>query len=232
MHLRWVRYAAAAAVVLIAGLLWLNKPEQDATLTGPASLARADSGSPETPEQNQETAPSANISAQINSNEGLTEQATQSPGVAEKQLASVSSPKKSVQQAQTARAGSGQQREQSTPREAVSQQLVVTEPAPRETMEVAAQVTMPDNPNTGALVKETANRPAVMEGVKTDYAAQALATQQQGGNRENMYREQDKERKGFRGLVRKANRIFNKVTNPDLDGTVVKVANVQIGLGR
>jgi hypothetical protein len=99
-------------------------------------------------------------------------------------------------------------------------------------MEVAAQVTVPDNPNTGAIVKEITDRPAVMEGVKTDYAAQALAMQQQGGNGDNMYREQDKERKGFRGLVRKANRIFNKVTNPDLDGTVVKVANVQIGLGR
>jgi hypothetical protein len=73
-----------------------------------------------------------------------------------------------------------------------------------------------------------------MEGIKADYATQALAMQAQDEEyiTETMYRENDRGRKGFRGLVRKANRIFNKVTNPDLDRTVVKVANVEIGLGR
>lgn len=231
LRIRWVRYAAAAAVVLIAGLLWLNRPDGDATLTGPASLARVDSGSPLMPGQNQETA-TADLPVQIKGSEAPAQQSTQSTTAAEKQLASVSIPRKAASQMQTENTGAEQQRAQTAPQEPVSLQLAVKEPVARERTEAVAQIALPENTTTGALVQEGTVRPAVMTDVKTDYASQALAMQQQGSNYENAYRESDKERKGFRGLVRKANRIFNKVTNPDLDGTVVKVANVQIGLGR
>jgi hypothetical protein len=66
--------------------------------------------------------------------------------------------------------------------------------------------------------------------VKKNYASDAL-------NNEISSDEEDIEpdtnqRKGLRGIVRKANRFYNKVTNPDNDKPMVKVANFEIGLSR
>jgi hypothetical protein len=68
--------------------------------------------------------------------------------------------------------------------------------------------------------------------VKTNYAADALSGIQDDGDEEMGTEGEGKQRRGLRGIVRKANRIYNKVTNPDLDRPLVKVANLEIGLQR
>ena len=67
--------------------------------------------------------------------------------------------------------------------------------------------------------------------VKSDYATEALMSAQDAV--EVVTLENSNTRKGpFRGIVRKANRLFNKVTNPDLDKPLVRVANFEIALAK
>jgi hypothetical protein len=75
-------------------------------------------------------------------------------------------------------------------------------------------------------------QPAVAMNVKTNYAADALSGIQDDGDEVIESEGEGKQRRGLRGIVRKANRIYNKVTNPDLDRPLVKVANLEIGLQR
>jgi hypothetical protein len=77
-------------------------------------------------------------------------------------------------------------------------------------------------------------QPAVALNVKSDYATEALTMENNAGTSEQPeVMEDGKQRKGmFRGIVRKANRFYNKVTNPDPDRPLVKVANFEIGLPR
>jgi hypothetical protein len=81
-------------------------------------------------------------------------------------------------------------------------------------------------------VSETASpREALALNVKTNYVSEALETDQTISSDEYADEEQGK-RKGFRGLVRKVNRFYNKATNPDPEKAVVKVASFEIGLPR
>jgi hypothetical protein len=74
-------------------------------------------------------------------------------------------------------------------------------------------------------------QPAVAMNVKSDYASDALTGEIDDEETEPL-QDESRQRKGLRGIVRKANRIYNKVTNPDLDKPLVKVANLEIGLQR
>ncbi len=65
-------------------------------------------------------------------------------------------------------------------------------------------------------VNESIDRPVTEANVKSDYATEALLSAQDAV--EVVTLENNNTRKGpFRGVVRKANRLFNKVTNPDID---------------
>jgi hypothetical protein len=66
--------------------------------------------------------------------------------------------------------------------------------------------------------------------VKKNYASDALNNQISSD--EEDIEPDTNQRKGLRGIVRKANRFYNKVTNPDNDKPMVKVANFEIGLSR
>ena len=73
------------------------------------------------------------------------------------------------------------------------------------------------------------DRPMMDANVKSDYATEALMSSQDAV--EVVAVENNSNRKGpFRGIVRKANRIFSKVTNPDMDKPTVRVANFEIAL--
>jgi anti-sigma factor RsiW len=232
LHIRWVRYAAAAAVVLIAGLLWLNNPEANGPQSGSVTLAGTDAGSPQRPADNPEGAVSAEPGE--NAAESSPAPAVLEGGVAEKQIASMYEPSKANTRQDVRRVAEQQNSNQPPSRETSTPVLTVTSPIPVETAGEVPQTTVQVSPEAGMVVRDITDQPVGMEGIKADYATQALAMQAQDEEyiTETMYRENDRGRKGFRGLVRKANRIFNKVTNPDLDRTVVKVANVEIGLGR
>lgn len=230
LHIRWVRYAAAAVAVLIAGLLWLNNPEADSPQAGSVTLAGTDAGNPERTPGNPET------SASDTPGDYAVESApaAQENGIAEKQIASVSAPVKTQNRQELRKATELRNSNQLPANETPSPVPAVTGPTPVETAGEVALTTVQVSPEAGRVLRDITDKPVGMEGVKTDYATQALTMQAQGQEEytEVVYRENNRERKGFRGLVRKANRIFNKVTNPDLDRTVVKVANVEIGLGR
>jgi hypothetical protein len=65
--------------------------------------------------------------------------------------------------------------------------------------------------------------------IRADYATRALMDQSEGESIQ--YESAQSNRKGpLRGIVRKANRIFHKVTNPDMDKPLVKVASFEIAL--
>jgi cytoskeletal protein RodZ len=79
-----------------------------------------------------------------------------------------------------------------------------------------------------ARVNENIDRPVTQANVKSDYATEALMSAQDAV--EVVTLENSNTRKGpFRGVVRKANRLFNKVTNPDIDKPL-RVANFEIAL--
>ncbi len=82
---------------------------------------------------------------------------------------------------------------------------------------------------TSALKTQTAK----VLNVKTNYATEALLQENNESLDDQQETEEGRNRKGmFRGIVRKANRIYNKATNPDPGRATVKVANFEIGLPR
>ena len=68
--------------------------------------------------------------------------------------------------------------------------------------------------------------------VKNDYASEALAGEDDMRDRANSVWDDQRHRKGLRGIVRKLNRFYNKATNPDPDRTMVRIASFEIGLPR
>jgi hypothetical protein len=88
-----------------------------------------------------------------------------------------------------------------------------------------------NTPATDRSTPEIVDRPIASTVAKSDYATQALLNP--GTDDTPAMEVSDKARKSpFRGLVRKANRLFNKATNPDPDKATVKVASFEIALGR
>ena len=230
VQIRWVRYAAAAAVALIAGLLWLNNPEQQDAQPGTMTLAAADSGNGQQPAGNAEGNTNASAGS-INDNPAAALDAQESDASGTP-LAAVTTPANLVTREADRSTPSEKKSIRESPSEPNRPVLAVTEPVMAETAGEVPPAMAQVSAEAAQVVRDITDKPAGMQGVKTDYATQALAMQDQEEFQEAVYREQDKDKKGFRGLVRKANRIFNKVTNPDLDRAVVKVANVEIGLGR
>lgn len=232
LHIRWVRYAAAAAVALLAGLLWLNNPEQQDSQPGSVTLAADDAGGRQQPAGNPEG--STNATADNIPEVAGPALASLETGAPEKQLAAASRPSGTGNRQEAERVKAENTAIQQPRSESITPALAAGKPLPVETAGDVPLTTVQVSPDAVRSVQDITDRPAGMEGVKTDYATQALAMQANGQPdvMENTYQDNDREKKGLRGLVRKANRIFNKVTNPDLDRAFVKVANVEIGLGR
>lgn len=68
--------------------------------------------------------------------------------------------------------------------------------------------------------------------VKSDYATEALLSSNSNEEQETIAQENSSRKGAFRGLLRKANRFVNKVTNPDSNGPSVKVASFEIALAK
>ncbi len=228
VRFRWIQYAAAAAVILVAGLLWLN--QEAGPDTGVKSIAmnngngNAQTEKPALPSA-QDTAPDAISPATV-----TTDMGTVATGDAMAVAGNNTPARQDVKKEQPAPLA--ETRPERAPREDNSRQIAaLSHPAAETDREIATAPQVNVSPNLSRPVSGAIDQPVGMPDVKTDYATQALAGNLDAAEVYNaMDQDTEKNRKGFRGLVRKANRIINKVTNPELDRPVVKVANVEITL--
>lgn len=220
-QMRWIRVAVAAAVILLAGLLWLNRQPAAETTIGPVVVKVEEGGANDqktTSTQNDD--PSDQKSASLD------------PVVVDQQTLKQTDPTNSTATVLQTQQGKIPDNKNTSPVTYASVDRntnttsVQVERLDKETEEkvIVPGVEMPQN-NT-MQVQE-----ALAMNVKTDYVSDAL-NQEQFNGQEELTSDETKSRKGFRGLIRKVNRIYNKATNPDPEKAVVKVANFEIGLPR
>lgn len=222
----WVRYAAAAAVILMAGLLWLNQgagPETDgksiAMKTGNGNAQSENPGQPAL----QDGAPETSAPAASSPETGI-----EAPGAGTETIAGKTETRQNTRKEQPAQVA--ENRPDAYRAEQKNQEIAaIVNPTAETGKEIAAVPQVNVSPNINRPSGEVIDQAVGMPEVKTDYATQALAGNTDVAEAYNaMDQDTEKSRKGFRGLVRKANRILNKVTNPDADRPVVKVANLEI----
>lgn len=230
VRFRWIQYAAAAAVILVAGLLWLN--QEAGPDTGVKSIAMNNgNGNAQTEKTaltpSQEIAPAATSPATA-----TTDMGTGATGDARAIAGNNTPARQEVKKDQPVPVADT--RTEKAPQEGNSRQIAaISHPAGETERDLTAAPQVNVSPNVSRPASGAIDQAVGMPEVRTDYATQALAGNLDAAEAYNaMEQDTEKNRKGFRGLVRKANRILNKVTNPDLDRPVVKVANVEITLAK
>jgi anti-sigma factor RsiW len=220
-QMRWIRVAVAAAVILLAGLLWVNRQPAAETTIGPAVAKVEQSGAAD-----QET-----TSAQKDEPNDQKQEFLEPAAVGQQPLKQTdpSNATATVLQTQQGKIPDNKNAPPVTYASVdrntniTSVQVEQTEKGTEEKV-VVPGIQMPQNNTTQV------QEPLAMN-VKTDYISDAL-NQEQFNGQEEFTGDETKSRKGFRGLIRKVNRIYNKATNPDPEKAVVKVANFEIGLPR
>lgn len=220
-QMRWVRVAVAAAVILLAGLLWLNRQPFAETTIGPSLASTEQNG---TSEQQNASAPSVADKAQQQDSTARDTQDQQK--LAQNEITPLAAKDLRAQQVKVA------EEKTNTP--------VTYAAVDRNTNTTTVQIENGDKGTEEKLVVPGIDLPknnttqvqeALAMNVKTDYVSDAL-NQEQFNSQEEFTGEETKSRKGFRGLIRKVNRIYNKATNPDPEKAIVKVASFEIGLPR
>ena len=228
LQMTWVRVAVAAAIILVAGLLWINNSVQESSGAGPMAVVT---------EKNIDknvSAGTGNISDKTKDAETEQGQAVNPQVIREEQqqIASASIPNAIKEHNKT----------QTDKRFTQEAKLKVTQPEapalvdnPKRQSEnitppVNEQMLVNVSPNL-TRKNEIIDLPATDADVKTNYATEALMSAQDAV--EVVTVENNNTRKSpIRGIVRKANRLFNKVTNPDMDKPLVRVANFEIALAK
>ncbi|HLO82980.1 MAG TPA: hypothetical protein VK166_18585 [Chitinophagaceae bacterium] len=229
ISIRWISYAAAAAVILIAGLLWINGNEDEMVKNIEQPIAQA--GGTADPRKDDSSKNTASVDQGDTNSAAIQEKTEITTGEAQTTNNSVAVTAKS--------SGTITRHTETKHAPAVPQQQpAVNESAGSNTQQIAALEKNETRISTEDLQAKKAEesltpfvQPAVALNVKTNYATDALNG---NGHEDEMepLQEEGRQRKGLRGIVRKANRIYNKVTNPDLDKPLVKVANFEIGRPR
>lgn len=222
-HMRWIRVAVAAAVILLAGLLWLNREPAAETTIGPVVA------------KTEETKAAASESTTTQTDEpGDEKPALAASSAADQQRLTQTDPSNTNARASVvpAQQGKDQVNKNETP--------VTYASVDRNTNTTPVQIERGDKGTEEKLVVPGIELPqnntaqvqeALAMNVKTDYVSDAL-NQEQFNGQEEFTGDENKSRKGFRGLIRKVNRIYNKATNPDPEKAIVKVASFEIGLPR
>lgn len=225
-QMNWVRIAVAAAILLIAGLLWINNSVEETT--GNGTLA----GITDRPEERNNSIEDANqpVEPKVSDNAETPASATELTLEQQQVAASASTP--DINTVRVKSSSDKQLIQKAGPVEENQQVLASLEKTERQ------QEILTTTGNEQALVNVSPNqgrelgiidRPMMDANVKSDYATEALMSSQDAV--EVVAVENNSNRKGpFRGIVRKANRIFSKVTNPDMDKPTVRVANFEIAL--
>jgi hypothetical protein len=218
----WVRVAVAAAVIIAAGLLWLGAEDENPVTPVPAIAGLENSSKDSggmieksekegTPKIESKEIPSASVDINSTSTtrDEIHEQAIPQANK------SVAKNEKAVTYATLDRNNNIVVPDNTDPgTQTVTEEIVATKPI----------VDLP-------VSDELQSKDASAMNVKTNYVTEALY--REGGNAtEEMQSDDQKQRKGLRGIVRKVNRFYNKATNPDPAKAVVKVANFEIGLPR
>ncbi|MGL6269027.1 MAG: hypothetical protein ACRC2O_13935 [Chitinophagaceae bacterium] len=216
-QMSWLRVAVAAAIILAAGLLWISNSVEETTGTGPLAVVtdtKIDTNSSAVSENNDDK--------KIYTKTAEAEQpiaASQIPNSIKVQTEN----QPDIRIAQQAGLKKAQNEEQAFTDNSGSQLENITTPGNEQPL-------VNVSPN---LVKsnEIIDRPSVETDVKSNYATDALMSAQDAV--EVVTAENNNTRKTpIRGIVRKANRLFNKVTNPDPEKLHLKVANFEIALAK
>jgi hypothetical protein len=235
----WVRVAVAAALILIVGLIWLNKS------TEPTSIAPVIANNDLPVKKSNEEPEAKSQKSTDKSEEGnvvLQDQASTDKVVKDVvDVADVNtgSAKKELNRPQgkilkekvdkVTEAPKYNEPDQNTmavvkqPQFNADRNSIVTEGDSRKVIAEAPQATQK--------IKEIIDMPSVAT-VKSDYATEALLSSNSNEEQETIAQENSSRKGAFRGLLRKANRFVNKVTNPDTNGPSVKVASFEIALAK
>jgi len=228
LQMTWVRIAVAAAIILIAGLLWINNSVEETTGTGPLAVL-SENNIDKNVSTGTENNPDNNAVVETKEGQLIDPQVIQEQ---QQQIASASIPNAVKEQIkpQADKKLAQEARLKETPQ----QSLALIDNPNRQ----SENITTPGNEQTLVNVSpnltrknEIIDRPATDADVKSNYATEALMSAQDAVEVVTM--ENNNTRKSpIRGIVRKANRLFNKVTNPDLDKPLVRVANFEIALAK
>lgn len=222
-RMQWVRIAVAAAVLITAGLLWLDREPAESVADTPV-MAEANAGA-----ASGDSTPTGNRSERSEAPDQKNEVAVAS----DSDRSPAADPRAEHQAMQRDAGRIGESKKAPTVTYASVDRNTITAPDATDTRTVSAEaptvISIPSQtsqPQPSAPVQEDLARH-----VKTDYVSDALYTEQIGGQEEFSVEEQ-RHRKGFRGIIRKVNRIYNKATNPDPEKATVKIASFEIGLPR
>jgi hypothetical protein len=220
ISIKWYRMAVAAAILIAAGLWFINKPEEDeiqaAMVTVAQQVPKENKEAPVTDnKENKAEMEEKNIDNDPAENVPETKISSATRVTVNDRLPATRQPSKAEDNAVAAPGNISRNNIEIVPRGNID-----------EVVNMGSDPMVAANPITA--------KPVHNLDVKSDYATEALARESNGNIPDQPdVMEDDKPRKGmFRGIVRKANRIYNKVTNPDPEKAIVKVANFEIGLPR
>ncbi len=216
-QLNWLRIAVAASIILAAGFFWISNSVEETTGKGQLAVVT-------------ETKTDTNTSAGTEKNADLQIDSKTADG--QQQMASSQIPnaiqvntkkQPDIRIAQQARLKKEQNQVPAYIDNPVSQSENIITPGNEQTLVNVSPNLTRNN--------EIIDRPAAAADVKSNYATDALMSNQDAV--ELVPLENNNTRKTpIRGIVRKANRLFNKVTNPDPDKPLLRVANFEIALAK
>jgi len=249
IQITWVRIAAAATVILIAGLLWLNrntssetsptiarvesvqnntktgKTDSPTTLPSGTDVKKDQKGTGSEPGIDKEEIPVLATTKNVKTGPGkseskqkLTELENNNGIVSNRKTNNLSAP------ADNKGSNSVQPAEINNNESALNKQEIASNNLP----------VVSENTNTGSDNSKANISYAAATSVKSNYATEALLQEDAAmNNKDSQIQDDEKPRKGaLRGVFRKANRIFNKVTNPDPSIPSVRVAGFEIALAQ
>ncbi len=241
IRITWIRVAVAAVFVLMMGLLFMNKTSEPTAVVP----IIAEVSEPELKSVDQQNAKKVEsiVIGDKNDADGTTNQKTENAGV------------KLSDATVNDQAGKGHnntvQSQKGIKTEMVKRLPSVSNKTNNQITQGVAVVKQPAfNSKIGSETKQgisteeiattTLNTPTLKEIVdmpsssivKSDYATEALLNDNATEEQEMLVQDNSPRKGAFRGLLRKANRFVNKVTNPDSNGPSVKVASFEIALAK
>jgi hypothetical protein len=228
IRMTWVRIAVAATLLLIAGLFWINNSVEESTGIRPLAVVTETSVSGNTKtgigKNNNENSITSNAADQ-KVEQGIIQDQPSPTTVATLTNVIKTNPKPRL---------NNQPMQQAILKNQETQELALMEKPTRQT----ENITTPGNEHPLVRVspelspKESiTEEPLMNANVKSNYATEALMSAQDAVEVVTM-EDNNKRKSPIRGIVRKANRLYNKVTNPDFDKPRIRVANFEIALAK